>query len=66
MKKEMFRRKIFIQQHSREMRIFTVRIKTKQCAYLEQLKPIITALKLFGVMPLTEHESGKQVIRNNN
>lgn len=55
----MYQKQIYDQELSHEIRIFTVRIKTRHFAYLEQLKPIITAMKLFGVMPFTEHKNGK-------
>ncbi|XP_026819078.1 gustatory and odorant receptor 24 [Rhopalosiphum maidis] len=37
--------------------IFMIRTKRKR-SYFKQLKPIIVALKLFGVMPFTTHTSG--------
>lgn len=62
-KNKMFLKKIFVRDKSiHDFRTITIRIKYKNSSYLEHLKPIIVALKLFGVMPLTENEDGK----NNN
>eukprot|EP00102_Acyrthosiphon_pisum_P020067 XP_016657277.1 PREDICTED: gustatory and odorant receptor 22-like isoform X2 [Acyrthosiphon pisum] len=38
--------------------IIAIRTKRKKSSYFKQLKPIIIALKLFGVMPFTTHTSG--------
>ncbi|XP_025205086.1 gustatory and odorant receptor 22 [Melanaphis sacchari] len=37
--------------------IMTIRTKRKRSSYFKQLKPIILALKLFGVMPFITHTS---------
>jgi len=44
--------------------IITIRTKRKRSSYFKQLKPIIVALKLFGVMPFTTHTSGIVKKRN--
>jgi len=38
--------------------IIAIRTKRKRSSYFKQLKPIIVALKLFGVFPFTTHTSG--------
>eukprot|EP00102_Acyrthosiphon_pisum_P027506 XP_016664716.1 PREDICTED: gustatory and odorant receptor 22-like [Acyrthosiphon pisum] len=38
--------------------IIAIRTKRKKSSYFKQLKPMIIALKLFGVMPFTTHTSG--------
>lgn len=38
--------------------IIAIRTKRKRLLYFKQLKPIIVALKLFGVMPFTTHTNG--------
>lgn len=46
--------------HNVRKKIF--RVPNKNSVYLEQLKPIIVALKIFGLMPITHFESGKRSI----
>lgn len=59
----MLKKKIFILEKStrHDIRTISVRIKWKNSAYPEQLKPILVALQLFGVMPLTNHKNGKNL-----
>jgi len=38
--------------------IIAIRTKRKGSSYFKQLKPIIVALQLFGVMPFTTHTNG--------
>jgi len=38
--------------------IIAIRTKRKRSSYFKQLKPIIIALKLFGVLPFTTHTNG--------
>jgi len=38
--------------------IIAIRTKRKRSSYFKQLKPIIVALKLFGVMPFTTNRNG--------
>ncbi|XP_050058056.1 gustatory and odorant receptor 22 isoform X3 [Aphis gossypii] len=59
-KKKMLPKEIFNQEnYILDIRtIITIRSKRKRSSYFKQLKPIIVALKLFGVMPFTTHASG--------
>jgi hypothetical protein len=57
-KKKMFSKQIFVYKNNAYDRKNTVRIKNQKSTYFKQLKLNIIALKLFGVMPLTEDENG--------
>uniref|UniRef100_A0A2S2QVJ6 Gustatory and odorant receptor 22 n=1 Tax=Sipha flava TaxID=143950 RepID=A0A2S2QVJ6_9HEMI len=54
----MFSKQIFVYKNNAYDRKNTVRIKNQKSTYFKQLKLNIIALKLFGVMPLTEDENG--------
>lgn len=43
--------------------IITIRTKRKRSSYFKQLKPIIVALKLFGVMPFTTHTRTSGIVK---